>query len=64
MIKSYWPNHESAEINIEFDEQKIVLFSDRLYADIDLPYQIDEKKGKAQFIKDDKILEISLPIKD
>jgi hypothetical protein len=60
-LSSVWPGHCSAEITIEFDEEKVFLFSERMFLEIHMPYPFDSSRGKAQFIKDKHCLELTLP---
>jgi hypothetical protein len=63
-LRSTWPNHESAQIKIEFDNQEVILFSSELFLKYYMPYPFDQTKGSAKFIKDKSQLLITLPRKD
>jgi hypothetical protein len=64
-LRSKWPNHDSAsQITIEFDKQRIILFSSELFLDYHMPYPFDHTKGSAKFVKDRKELLVTLPRTD
>lgn len=60
-LRSKWPGHSSAEIQIEFSGQRAILSSTRLFLDLHLPFAFDETRGRAKFAKDTETLEVSLP---
>ena len=62
LLRSFWPGHSAAEITVEFEEQFAVLFSSKLFLRVHLPYAFDKKAGKAKFVSDKGILEITLPV--
>ena len=60
-LRSVWPAHCSAQISIESDAQKIILFSERLFLEYHMPYPFDFSRGKARFVKDKWQLEVTVP---
>lgn len=60
-LRSKWPGHCAAQINIEFSDQRIILFSEKYFLDYHMPYPFDKSKGNAKFVTDKYQLELCLP---
>lgn len=64
VLKSYWPNHSSAELTVDFEGQFAIIFSDRFFLKYHMPYQFDQARGNAKFVADKQTLELTLPVKN
>ncbi|KAM3137934.1 hypothetical protein pb186bvf_010015 [Paramecium bursaria] len=62
LLKIQLPNTKGSELQLEVYKQELVLQTTKYYLDYILPYQVQEKNGKAKWISDKFVLEIELPI--
>lgn len=54
------PGTKLAEIQLDVLENQIICHSPKYYLNTFLPYKVNEKEGKAQWISDKSILQISV----
>ena len=62
LLRSYWPKHQAAELDLQFQEQFVIISSKTLFLNMHMPYPFDSTKGKAKFVKEECVLEITLPV--
>ena len=60
-LRSTWPGHDASEIAIEFDGQEVILQSKQLFLKYHMPYEFDQTRGNAKFVKDKQQLLLNLP---
>eukprot|EP00331_Platyophrya_macrostoma_P026515 CAMPEP_0176438690 /NCGR_PEP_ID=MMETSP0127-20121128/19452_1 /TAXON_ID=938130 /ORGANISM="Platyophrya macrostoma, Strain WH" /LENGTH=204 /DNA_ID=CAMNT_0017822725 /DNA_START=41 /DNA_END=655 /DNA_ORIENTATION=+ len=62
LLKVYLPGTPFKDVQLDVKEQVVVVQSSKYYLQHVLPYRVNEKDGKAQWVSDKNTLEIRLPI--